>query len=41
VLGEDEHLHFLVRWEDGRESILYTSEGTTIQPSARAVASAD
>ena len=41
VLGEEEHPHYLVRWEDGRESILYTSEGTTIQPSAHAVASAD
>jgi hypothetical protein len=41
VLGEDDHLHYLVRWEDGRESVLYTSEGATIRPSADAVVSAD
>jgi Domain of unknown function (DUF1918) len=31
VLGEDEQLHYLVRWEDGHESILYPGEGTTIR----------
>jgi hypothetical protein len=41
VLGEEDHEHYLVRWEDGRESILYRSEGTTIHPSDGAVASAD
>lgn len=32
VLGEDEHIHYLVRWENGHESILYPGEGTTIRP---------
>lgn len=32
VLGEDAHVRFLVRWENGRESILYPREGTTIRP---------
>ncbi len=32
VLGEDEHIHFLVRWQNGRESILYPREGTSIRP---------
>ena len=32
VLGDDDHLHYLVRWENGRESILYPREGTTIRP---------
>jgi len=41
VLGEKDHVHYLVRWEDGRESILYPGEGTTIHPSESAVASAD
>ena len=41
VLGEDDHAHYLVRWEDGHESILYPSEGTTLHPSQAAVASAD
>jgi uncharacterized protein DUF1918 len=41
VLGEEEHVHYLVRWEDDRESILYPGEGTTIQASEGAVASAD
>jgi Domain of unknown function (DUF1918) len=41
VLGEREHVHYVVRWEDGRESILYPGEGTTIHPSVGAVASAD
>jgi len=41
VLGEDEHPHYLVRWEDEHESILYPTEGTTIQPNEDAVASAD
>lgn len=41
VLGEEEHLHYLVRWEDAHESILYPGEGITIQPSTAPVASAD
>ena len=41
VLGEEDHLHYLVRWEDGRESILYPGEGTTVQRNESAVASAD
>jgi hypothetical protein len=41
VLGEGDHLHYLVRWEDGRESILYPGEGTTIRGSAYAASSAD
>lgn len=41
VLGEDDSAHYLVRWEDGRESILYPGEGITIRPNAAAVGSAD
>ena len=41
VLGEEDHLHYLVRWEDGHESILYPGEGITIQQDESAVASAD
>ncbi len=41
VLGEGEHLHYLVRWEDGHESILYPGEGTTISANAFAAGSAD
>jgi hypothetical protein len=41
VLGVEEHVHYLVRWEDAHESILYPGEGITIQPSTAAVASAD
>jgi Ala-tRNA(Pro) deacylase len=35
ALGSDEHLHFLIRWEDGHESILYPGEGTTIRHARR------
>ena len=31
VLGTDDHVHYIVRWEDGHESILYPGEGTTIR----------
>jgi hypothetical protein len=31
VLGAREHPHYLVRWEDGHESVLYPGEGTTIR----------
>lgn len=41
VLGEEHHLHYLVRWEDSRESILYPGEGTTFHPIEGVVASAD
>jgi len=41
VLGEADHAHYIVRWEDGRESTLYPSEGTTLQPGEGGVASAD
>ncbi len=41
VLGEEERPHYLVRWEDGRESILYPGEGTSIRPGEGRVASAD
>jgi hypothetical protein len=34
VLGAPEHQHFLVRWEDGRESVFYPGEGTTIRHKA-------
>ncbi|HZD87897.1 MAG TPA: DUF1918 domain-containing protein [Gaiellaceae bacterium] len=30
VLGDDEHPHYLVRWADGRESVLYPSEHVTV-----------
>lgn len=36
VLGDDERPHYLVRWEDGHESILYPGEGTTIRRPAGA-----
>jgi hypothetical protein len=41
VLGEDDRAHYRVRWEDGRESLLYPGEGTTIRPNRYAAASAD
>ena len=41
VLGEEDRLHYIVRWEDGHESILYSGEGVTVEPSATAVNSAD
>ena len=41
VLGEDDHLHYLVRWEDGRESILYPGQGITIRGDTYAGCSAD
>lgn len=31
LLGTDESPHFLVRWEDGHESVLYPGEGATIR----------
>jgi hypothetical protein len=41
VLGEDDSLHYLVRWKDGRESILYPGEGITIRADPAAAGSAD
>lgn len=41
VLGDDRHLHYAVRWEDGRESILYPGAGITVRPGGGGVASAD
>jgi Domain of unknown function (DUF1918) len=41
VLGEEDHEHYRVRWEDGHESILYPGEGVTVEPSLGAVACAD
>jgi hypothetical protein len=36
VLGEPAHPHFLVRWEDGRESLLYAGSDIVIShPSAK------
>ena len=35
VLGNDERVHFRVRWQDGHESIPYPGEGTTITPHDR------
>ena len=32
VLGDDDRVHFRVRWQDGHESILYPGDGTTIRP---------
>jgi hypothetical protein len=31
VLGAPEHPHYLVRWGDGHESVLYPGAGTTIR----------
>jgi hypothetical protein len=41
VLGEDERLHYVVRWHDGHETILYPGEGTTIRPHDAATGWAD
>jgi hypothetical protein len=41
VLGEEEHVHYRVRWEDDRESILFPGGGTTIRPDEDAFVSAD
>jgi Ala-tRNA(Pro) deacylase len=34
VLGSEEHPHYVVRWEDGHESVFYPGEGTTIRAKA-------
>lgn len=36
VLGGSHHEHYRVRWEDGRESIHYPSDGTRVLPVTRA-----
>lgn len=36
VLGEGEHVHFRVGWDEKHESLLYPTEGATIvHPAAR------
>jgi rRNA processing protein Gar1 len=32
VLGDPDHPHFRVRWEDGRESIFYPSDDARVRP---------
>jgi len=32
ILGEPGHVHYRVRWEDGRETLLYPGPGATIRP---------
>jgi len=41
VLGEDLHPHYRVRWEDGRETIFYPGEGTSIHRSSSRLADSD
>ena len=31
ILGEDDHRHYRVRWEDGHETMLYPGEATTFR----------
>ena len=41
VLGTDEHPHYRVRWEDGRETIFYPSnDALVVRPTARRRSSA-
>jgi hypothetical protein len=35
VLGGPHHEHYLVRWDDGRESIHYPSDGTRFLPATQ------
>ena len=30
VLGQQDHLHYSVRWEDGHQSLLYPGESSSI-----------
>jgi hypothetical protein len=39
LVGEGEHLHFRVRWDDQHESLLFPTEGATVVHNARAGAS--
>jgi hypothetical protein len=36
VLGEPGHVHFRVRWEDGRESIFYPASDAVVRSSRKA-----
>jgi Ala-tRNA(Pro) deacylase len=42
VMGEGDHVHYRVRWEDGHETVLYPGEGTTVRgrPTRTAIAPA-
>jgi hypothetical protein len=35
VLGEPEHEHYRVQWEDGKETLFYPSSDATIRPKQR------
>jgi hypothetical protein len=35
VLGEGVHVHFRVRWDDGRESLFYPGSDATIRRTTR------
>jgi hypothetical protein len=35
VLGEGEHVHYRVRWDDGAESVFYPGSDATIRASRR------
>ena len=35
VLGEPDHSHFRVRWDDGRETIYYPSSDATVRSPRR------
>jgi len=35
VLGEGDHAHYRVRWDDGAESIFYPGSDATIRPSRK------
>ena len=35
VLGAKRHEHYRVRWDDGRQSIHYPSDGTKLVPAKR------
>jgi len=34
VLGAPDHIHYLVRWDDGSESVFYPGSDATIRSSA-------
>ncbi|MCC6831146.1 MAG: DUF1918 domain-containing protein [Thermoleophilia bacterium] len=36
VLGEPDHVHFRVRWEDGQETIVFPGPDIVIQPATAA-----
>ena len=40
VLGGPHHEHYLVSWDDGRESIHYPSDGTKFVPATRSAGKA-